>query len=66
MEECDAGSMKIATETGDVLGTFLTPKVFAAHTDTGNVNLPHIAPSGGPCEITTDTGNIYITLVSED
>ena len=66
MEECDAGSMKITTETGDVLGTFLTPKVFAAHTDTGHVTLPHIRPEGGPCEITTDTGNIYLALVAQD
>ncbi len=65
MEECDAGSMKITTDTGDVLGTLLTPKVFAAHTDTGNVTLPHIRPEGGPCEITTDTGNIYITLIED-
>lgn len=66
MEECDAGSMKITTDTGDVLGTLLTPKVFVAHTDTGHVTLPHIRPEGGSCEITTDTGNIYITLVSTD
>ena len=64
LEECDAGSMKITTNTGDVLGTLLTPKVFSAHADTGNVTLPHIRPEGGPCEITTDTGNIYITLMS--
>jgi hypothetical protein len=63
MEECDAGSMKITTDTGDVLGTLLTQKVFVTHTDTGHVRLPHTAPSGGPCEITTDTGNIHITLV---
>lgn len=61
-DACDAGSMKITTDTGDVLGTFLTQKVFVTHTDTGNVRLPHTAPSGGPCEITTDTGNIHITL----
>ena len=65
MEECDAGSMKITTDTGDVLGTLLTPKVFDAHTDTGNVTLPHVRPEGGPCEITTDTGNIYISLIEE-
>lgn len=63
---CDAASMTITTDTGDVLGTLLTPKVFAAHTDTGNVTLPHIRPEGGPCEITTDTGNIYITIVSTE
>ena len=61
-DACDAGSMKITTDTGDVMGTLLTQKVFVTHTDTGNVRLPHTAPSGGPCEITTDTGNIHITL----
>lgn len=62
-DACDAGSMKITTDTGDVLGTLLTQKVFVTHTDTGYVRLPHTAPSGAPCEITTDTGNIHITLV---
>lgn len=63
-DACDAGSMKITTDTGDVLGTLLTQKVFVTHTDTGYVRLPHTAPSGGPCEITTDTGNIHISFAS--
>ena len=66
MEECDAGSMKITTDTGDVLGTLLTPKVFAAHADTGNVTVPHIRPEGGLCEITTDTGNVHIALIPKE
>lgn len=61
-DACDAGSIKVTTDTGDVMGTLLTQKVFVTHSDTGNVRLPHEAPEGGPCEIITDTGNIHITL----
>lgn len=61
-DACDAATLKVTTTTGDILGTLLTQKVFVAHSDTGDVRLPHKAPEGGPCELTTDTGNIHITL----
>ena len=62
-DDCDAGSMKVSTDTGDIMGTFRTMKTFVAHTDTGKVEIPtHLPPSGGLCELTTDTGNIHITL----
>lgn len=61
-DACDAETMKVTTDTGDILGTLLTQKTFVTHTDTGSVRLPHTAPSGGKCELTTDTGNIHITL----
>ena len=57
MENCDASEVKITTDTGDVEGHFLSPKVFYAKTDTGKVQVPK-STSGGLCEITTDTGNI--------
>lgn len=61
-DSCDAETMQVTTGTGDILGTLRTQKTFVTHTDTGSVRLPHMAPSGGLCELTTDTGNIHITL----
>ena len=59
---CDAQEIYIKTETGDVKGSFLSEKTFIVNTETGNKNVPHTV-SGGRCEISTDTGDIYITLV---
>ena len=61
-DSCDAETMQVTTDTGDVLGTLRTQKTFVANTSTGSVRLPHMAPSGGVCELTTTTGNIHITL----
>ena len=61
LDGCDASEIVIKTDTGDVTGTLLTEKVFIAHTDTGRVKVPNTT-SGGRCEITTDTGNIKITI----
>lgn len=61
LDGCDASEIVIKTNTGDVTGTLLTEKVFIAHTDTGRVKVPNTT-SGGRCEITTDTGNIKITI----
>lgn len=60
-ESCDAASVKIETDTGDVRGTFLTDKIIHADSDTGRVNVPR-STSGGLCEIETDTGNIIIEI----
>ncbi len=57
----DAAAIFVKTDTGDVTGNLLTDKVFIAQTDTGNVNVPKTV-NGGRCEITTDTGNIKITI----
>lgn len=59
--DCDADSINVKTSTGDVKGTFLTDKVVYANTKTGKVNVPHLT-SGGLCEITTDTGDIDISI----
>ena len=59
---CDASSVFVTTDTGDVMGSFLTDKVIFADTDTGKVDIPKLT-SGGKCEITTDTGDIKITLI---
>jgi DUF4097 and DUF4098 domain-containing protein YvlB len=57
IEDSDAGTVNIETDTGDVEGNFLTPKWFQAHSDTGNVTVPHTR-EGGECRIETNTGNI--------
>lgn len=61
LEMCDAKEIFIETDTGDVTGTLLTSKVFLINTDTGRVNVPKTTV-GGKCEITTDTGDIKISL----
>jgi DUF4097 and DUF4098 domain-containing protein YvlB len=61
LDGCDAGELKIKTNTGDVSGSLRTPKIFFTETDTGDVNVPK-STTGGSCEITTDTGDIHITL----
>ncbi len=63
-EGCDAASIRIVTDTGDVMGTLLSDKVFVYRTSTGDVDLPKTT-TGGTCDITTDTGDIIITVVTE-
>lgn len=58
---CDAAEILVKTDTGDVTGSLLSEKIFAAKTDTGNVDVPKTA-AGGICEISTDTGDIKITV----
>ena len=60
LDGCDAGEIKIETDTGNVTGSLLSPKIFMTETDTGRVNVPK-STTGGRCEIETDTGNIKIT-----
>lgn len=58
---CDAAEISVRTNTGDVSGSLLTEKVFAASSHTGRIDVPQTT-AGGRCEIRTDTGNIRITL----
>lgn len=60
-EACDAAEILIKTDTGDVKGSLLSEKVFVVQTDTGSIDVPQTV-SGGRCEITTDTGDIKISL----
>ena len=60
-EASDAKELSIKTDTGNVKGSLLTSKVFITDTDTGNVNVPKTV-TGGKCAITTNTGNIKITI----
>lgn len=58
---CDAGQIIITTDTGNVTGSLLSGKTFLTDTDTGKVKVPS-STTGGKCQITTDTGDIRITV----
>ncbi|MBQ1821155.1 MAG: DUF4097 family beta strand repeat protein [Clostridia bacterium] len=60
-EQCDAAELSIDTDTGDVTGSLRSDKVFIAQSHTGDVSVPG-STSGGKCRITTDTGDIRITV----
>jgi DUF4097 and DUF4098 domain-containing protein YvlB len=61
LEDADAAEILIETDTGNVTGTLLSQKVFIPRTDTGRIDVPKTA-IGGRCEITTDTGDITISI----
>ena len=63
-ERCDAPDITVETDTGDVKGSLLTGKIFTVDTDTGRKSYPN-STDGGKCKITTDTGDIKITVVGE-
>ena len=48
-DHCDAGEIYIKTSTGDIEGSFLTPKIF---------------PSDN-CKIVSSTGDIHITVAND-
>ncbi len=60
-DACDAAAIWVKTDTGDVKGTLLSDKIFLVESDTGRIDVPK-SVTGGKCEITTDTGNIKITV----
>ena len=57
----DASDIFVKTDTGNVTGSLLTDKVIFAKSDTGNIDVPKII-ADEKCEITTDTGDIKITI----
>ena len=57
IENCDAESANILSDTGDIFGNFLTSKWFQATSDTGRVSVPKTR-EGGLCQIVTNTGDI--------
>lgn len=59
----DAAEMYVETSTGDVRGNLLTGKQFNTRTNTGDVAVIH-SKNGGPCEIVTDTGDIFINTLN--
>ena len=58
---CDASEIYVEVDTGDVRGTLLSDKVYIVETDTGNVDVPKTI-TGGRCEISTDTGDVKISV----
>jgi DUF4097 and DUF4098 domain-containing protein YvlB len=62
-DKSDAMEIFVETDTGSVKGSLLTDKTFITRTDTGSVKVPH-GTSGGRCEITTDTGDIRLEIIS--
>jgi DUF4097 and DUF4098 domain-containing protein YvlB len=63
LDSCDAAEIFILTDTGDVEGTLRTEKIFMTKSDTGDIEVPKTV-TGGRCEITTDTGDIRIGILS--
>ncbi len=61
LDGCDAAEIVVKTDTGDVTGTLLSEKVFIPRTDTGKIQVPS-SVTGGKCEITSDTGDIKISI----
>ena len=60
-EGCDAAEIYVITDTGDVKGTLLSDKVFLTVSDTGDIDVPKTI-TGGRCEISTDTGDIKLSV----
>ena len=60
-DSSDAAEIYVKTNTGRVEGSLLTDKIFITHTNTGKVNVPKRV-TGGICDISTNTGNIKITI----
>ena len=60
-DRVDAAEIFVETDTGDVVGSVVTDKVFIAHSSTGRVHVPKTI-TGGRCEINTDTGNIKLEI----
>ncbi len=60
-DRCDAAEILVITDTGDVSGSLLSEKIFSVDTDTGRKEVPD-THTGGRCKITTDTGDVTITI----
>ena len=60
-KKCDAGEVSITTDTGHVVGSFLSDKIIFASSNTGKIDVPK-STVGGKCEITTTTGKIIISI----
>ena len=60
-ENADAAEIYVKTDTGDVTGTLRSDKVFFTESDTGKQKVPKTI-TGGRCDITTDTGDIEISV----
>lgn len=61
-ENCDAQTISVKTDVGSVTGTLLSDKVFIVQSSVGDVDVPKTL-TGGKCEITTDVGDVKISVV---
>lgn len=61
LDGCDANEIFMSASTGNISGSLLSSKVFITSSDTGNIDVPKTL-NGGKCEITTDTGDIKLTV----
>lgn len=57
----DAEKIYVETSTGDVVGSLLSDKIFITETSTGDINVPETI-AGGRCEVSTDTGDIKLSI----
>lgn len=57
----DAEEFNIKTNSGDVSCSFLTDKIFIAHSNSGDIHVPD-SVSGGKCEIKTNSGDIRVKI----
>lgn len=64
LNQSDAKELYIETDTGNVKGSLLSDKIFLTETDTGKIDVPKTV-TGGRCEISTDTGNIVISIAGK-
>ena len=58
LADCDAASLRLSTNTGDISGHLLSEKIYMAKANTGSVRVPS-SLSGGACTIETNTGDIH-------
>ena len=57
----DAAEIYINTDTGDIKGSLLSGKNFTAKSNTGKIVIPDDS-EGGKCRLTTNTGDIKVTV----
>ncbi|MBR2354649.1 MAG: DUF4097 family beta strand repeat protein [Clostridia bacterium] len=60
-DRADAAEIFVKVTTGDVKGSLLSEKIFFVDTSTGKKDVPH-SVTGGKCQITTTTGDVYISV----
>ncbi len=60
----DAAEIEVKVGSGDVEGTLLSGKVFETKVSSGSVRVPQSDTAGGPCKITTRSGDIDIAYAN--
>ena len=65
MERSDAERMILVTGSGDVELRLLSGKIYVVKTSSGSVSHPEHVQNSGYCNVTTSSGDVEITVVSE-